>query len=326
MKERILRMLMGAERYVSGQQLSETLGITRSAVWKHIKALREAGYAIESKTSAGYRLVHKPQGLNREELAIAIHGISEIFEKIVYLESAGSTNQVAKQMADRVSALIVADEQTAGRGRLGREWESESGQGIYMTFKLHPELLPVEAVHLTQLTALAVVRGLERCCGITLKIKWPNDVVHQGRKVAGILTEMTTEIERIEMLLIGIGVNVHQGHFDGELTGKATSLDMIQPEAVFDRIELIAAIVVAFETLYNEFLRDRSLMSVHQELNERSSLVGREIETVRGKERLRYRAVAIDESGQLVVEDARGRRETLLFGEVSVRGVSGYGE
>lgn len=326
MKERILRLLSSNPGYLSGQRISSELGISRSAIWKHIRALREAGYAIESKPSSGYRLVDTRAHFGREAVIMAARDSGMGFDEILYFDSVGSTNQIAKQQKGSASALIVADGQTEGRGRLGRTWDSETSGGLYMSLRLCPDLPPSDAVYMTQLAALAVVEALETLYGQAFRIKWPNDIVYNGRKLAGILTEMTTELDRIESLVIGIGINVSQCRFSEELSDKAISLAQILPGEEERRPEMLTAILAAFKALYEEFLQKRSLEFVREPLNRYSSLLGREIVVISGDERIFCKAVEIDGSGRLVVEDGSGARKTLYYGEVSVRGRASYGE
>jgi BirA family biotin operon repressor/biotin-[acetyl-CoA-carboxylase] ligase len=326
MKEKILKILIESLDYVSGQQISDQLGISRTAIWKHISALRDAGYEIESKSSSGYRLVNRIERMNREEIALAVHEKSGLFENVIYFDSVDSTNQAAKQIKDKKNTLIVANQQTAGRGRLGRIWESQNEQGVYMTMKMHPEIAPAEAVNMTQLAALAVIRGLKKTYGVDSKIKWPNDIVFKGKKLAGILTEMITEIDRIDLLMVGIGINIYQQDFDKELEDKAISLKQIMGESDISRVKITASIVDEFTQLYEEFIQHRSLEFVCNELNTFSSLVGKEIMTIDRGVTSFYKAVKIDENGQLIVQDASGSQKALIYGEVSVRGIDSYGE
>jgi BirA family biotin operon repressor/biotin-[acetyl-CoA-carboxylase] ligase len=248
----------------------------------------------------------------------------QLFEEIIYLETTSSTNRYAKQMASQSNAIIVADEQTEGRGRLGRVWDSRSGEGIYMTFKLHPDMMPSEAVHVTQIAALACVRAFDRLFDIRFLIKWPNDIVYAGKKVAGILTEMSTEIDRISLLAIGIGINVSQKNFPEELSKIATSIEIISGHSGVGRVQIIETIAEIFSELYETFTKVRNLSFVVEEINAYSSVVGKEIFVIEKELRVSCRAVCIDEAGQLIVEDEKGNRRALFYGEVSVRGKDSY--
>jgi len=323
MKEKILGLLRNTENYISGEEMSSVLGVSRTAVWKHIKALKQQGYQIESKSGYGYHLIDEKEHINKEELMIIIHQLGDFFTDVEYFDKIDSTNVYAKSLKHRMNTLIIANEQSMGRGRLGRDWESGSGHGIYMTLKIHPDLMPSEAVNMTQIMALATIRALRKLYDIEVLIKWPNDIVFKGKKIAGILTEMTTEINQIDQLIIGIGININQDVFIGELEDKAISLKQITDKEI-SKLTLIKQILFEFIELYNEFIINRNLEYVIDEINNYSSVVGKEIIAIDKGKTYNYKAEYIDKDGRLIVRDDKGQYKELLFGEISVRSKDGY--
>ena len=210
MKSEILAALRSADGYVSGQELCEKFGVSRTAVWKAINQLKQAGYEIEAVQNKGYHIVSSPDILSRTELE-SNRKTTWVGEEIHYFDSTDSTNTRAKRLAEDGAVhgtLVVADEQTGGRGRRGRVWESQKGVSIYMSLVLKPEIEPNHASMLTLITAMAVAGGIEKTTGLECKIKWPNDIVIHGKKVCGILTEMSTQMDYINYIVIGIGINV----------------------------------------------------------------------------------------------------------------------
>ena len=209
LKDDILKALLDAGDYCSGQALCERFHVTRTAVWKAVAKLRDEGYTIEARQNRGYLLRNTGYLLSQASLDEAF-GDQRFLKRWVFLQQTDSTNLEVKRAAgegDAGPTLFVAEEQTAGRGRRGRSWSSPPGSGIWMSLLLRPKLRPERASMLTLVTALAVTDGIREATGLEAAIKWPNDVVVRGKKVAGILTEMSTDLDRIEFVVIGIGIN-----------------------------------------------------------------------------------------------------------------------
>ena len=222
MKAKILAALREAEGYVSGQELCERFGVSRTAVWKAINQLKKDGYEIEAVQNRGYRIVGTPDILSENELS-SIRKTDWIGKKIYYYDETDSTNVRASRLAEH-GTLVVADQQDAGKGRRGRGWSSLPGTGIFMTLILKPELNPSNASMLTLVTALATARALRRVVNVPALIKWPNDLVVNGKKICGMLTEMSAQFDYINNIVIGIGVNVHNESFPEEIAKTASSL------------------------------------------------------------------------------------------------------
>ena len=312
MKEKILKLLLSAEGgCVSGEEMSRVLGITRSAVWKNIKELREEGWRIEAATKRGYRL-----DIPDDALCTLSPQTEFMGRELVWTYSCDSTNSAAKRRSDMIEGTVFASEvQTAGRGRLGRSWLSPPGCGIWMSVLLRPPLPPAEVAPVTLAAGLAVAETV----GGT--VKWPNDVVMNGKKVCGILTEMSAEMERVDHIVVGIGVNANTSEFPAELMDKATSV-MLETGKACNRRRLAERILEQFEARY-KMLIEGGFAAIREDYKTCSATLGNEVTVIENGRSIRAFAVDIDENGALVVEDENGRRE-LNSGEVSVRGIYGY--
>lgn len=326
LKSEILRVLKDSSgEFVSGQELSEKLGVSRTSIWKHINQLKEEGYGIESISRKGYKLKSAPDKLNSEEIGPFL-STERIGRQIIYLESVDSTNEEIKRRAykSEEGLLVISEEQIVGKGRLGRSWNSKKGRGIYMSMLLKPDINPQDAPKITQIAAAAVVKGLKEA-GVDAKIKWPNDIILNQKKVAGILTEMTGELMKVEYITLGIGINVNSEveDFPEDIAQKASSLK-IEEKRHFERKKIVSGIVNNFEKLYTDFLEKGSISVSVEICKANSILLGKEIRVISRKGEALRKAVDINEDGELVVEDEAGNRETVFSGEVSVRGIHGY--
>ena len=251
MKSEILRLLKESDTYISGQQLCEQFQVSRTAIWKVIDQLKKEGYEIEAVRNKGYRLIDSPDVMSKAEIESLVD-TKWAGKNVVYYDEIDSTNNRAKEAGDNGAAhgtLFVADMQVAGKGRRGRVWKSPSGSSIYMTILLYPDIPPVKAPQLTLLMAIAVAEGIQKVTGLETKIKWPNDIVVNGRKICGILTEMSTEIDYINHVVIGVGINVNQDTFPDDIKATASSLKLELGKSV-KRSELIAAVMKSFEKCY----------------------------------------------------------------------------
>ena len=328
MKYRILEELKAnSGQAVSGEEISRKLGISRTAVWKHVSKLRSEGYTIESQTNSGYKLVGSPDVLSLSELEPFLH-TSFIGRNIIYLDSTASTNTYAKKAAEepfKEGTVIIAEEQTAGRGRLGRHWVSTKGKGIWMSIMLKPDIQPAEAPKLTIAAAYAVAKVLQGCCNLDARIKWPNDIVAGGKKLCGILTEMSAEADEIKYVIIGIGINANLeiDDFGSEVSSIATSISIESGRAV-SRKALVASILYEFEEVYKVFVKDGSIKPFLDGYKSKSAVLGKEIRVIGKKEEIIGLAVDISEEGHLVVRLADGSLREIMSGEVSVRGLYGY--
>lgn len=315
-------------KYISGEELSKKLGVTRTSIWKHIKKLKEEGYIINSSTNKGYILIESPDALYPNEIKELID-TKLIGKEIIFLESIDSTNNYAKKMGEekfKEGTIVIAEEQTAGRGRLGREWISPKGKGIWMTIMLKPDIKPEQAAQLTLIGAYAVAKAIKTVCSIDAQIKWPNDIVIKGKKVCGILTEMGAEIDRINYLIVGIGINANTEKKDFLKSGLdiATSLKIEKGEDV-DRKLLISNIITNFEELYTDFIEKGNIERIINDYKKVSATLDKEVKisSVKGEE-LRGMALDINNHGHLMVKINDGKIIEISSGEVSVRGIYEY--
>lgn len=327
-QQRVQEALQAAEgAYLSGQELSRDLGISRAAVWKAVEVLRRQGYDIEARTGRGYRLVGAPDILTQETVERYLIRPRDNFR---VLSETDSTNSACRRLALEGApdgTVVLADCQTAGRGRRGRSFQSPAGKGLFFSILWRPDCAPEQLLPLTALSAVAVCRAILQVCGAQAQIKWPNDLVLSGRKLAGILTEMALEGEsgHVSHVVVGIGINVHQRltDFDGEVAQIATSLDLALGGSVC-RAQLAAALLEEMDILRREvlFAPEKWLAEYRAAcLN-----IGKTVQLIWGEEREPAQALAVDDRYGLVVRHRDGRVETLRSGEVSVRGLYGYAE
>ena len=323
MKTKILRILKNTKDYVSGQELCQQLGVSRTAVWKVMQQLKEEGYVIDAVNNRGYVLSHCPDDITSWEIGSQLKGKS-MFQEIHYLPSVDSTNNYARLLSEQSSnegIVVVTDLQTAGKGRRGRTWLSPSKENIMMSFVLRPTIEPMKASMLTLVAAMAVKDAIQKQ-GIDTVIKWPNDLVVDQKKICGILTEMSSQMDYINYVVIGIGINVHQKAFDDEISSMATSLDLAKG-AFVRRSEVIADILTAFEKYYQLFLQTEDLSLLKDAYNKNLVNIGKEVQIISAKEIKEGISGGIDDDGSLIVT-IDGKTEHIISGEVSIRGLYGY--
>ena len=318
--ERILERLLAGET-VSGQAISAELGVTRAAVWKQIEQLRALGFVIESQGKQGYRLLSCPDSLMAPVIAKGLQ-TRWAGRQIVYLPSVDSTNRRARQLAAEGAphgTLVIADEQTAGRGRRGRGWISPAGEGVFMSLILRPQSHPSEVARLSMQTALAVALAIAQTTGLDARIKWPNDIVCGGRKVCGMLLEMNADEQAVHDVVAGIGINVHQTQFAPEIEKTASSLDLLSGQRVC-RAALVRAFLEAFERA-EALAAQGALMDAYRA---RSATLGKRVQVIAPAGSFTGTALEVTDSGSLIVEDEEGQRREVLAADVSVRGLMGY--
>ena len=324
MKSEILEALRETDGYVSGQDLCNKFGVSRTAVWKAIKQLKEAGYEIEAVPNKGYHIVSAPDLMNKVELE-SIRNTTWAGQEIYYYDVADSTNIRAKELAEEghpSGTLVVADRQEAGRGRRGRSWDSPPGTGIFMTLLLKPDMNPNHASMLTLVAAMAVARAISKCANTEALIKWPNDIVIGGKKICGILTEMSAQFDFINHIVIGIGINVHNEHFPEEIAETAGSI-LLQTGKRIRRAELIEQILEQFEHYYAIFMETEDLSGLVKEYNSILVNMNKSVRVLDPKEPFEGKAMGITKKGELIV-DTWESRKMVSSGEVSVRGLYGY--
>ena len=324
MKTEIIKLLKNAEEYVSGQEICEQFGVSRTAVWKVRNQLKEEGYEIESVPKKGYRLLNEPDVLSKSELLSRID-TEWAGRTVYYFDETDSTNNDVRRLMSQGAphgTLAIADKQTAGKGRRGRTWISPAGTNIFMSLGLRPEIPPDKASMLTLVMALAVCDAIRETTGSDAKIKWPNDIVINGKKVCGMLTELEAELDCIHSVVVGIGINVNQTQFDPEIAQTATSLFMESGRKVI-RALLVERVMHYFEKYYAVFMEKGDLSGLKEAYDERLVNLNTGVRVLDPKGEYDGTARGIDEKGQLLVE-RDGEMIKVYAGEVSVRGVYGY--
>jgi BirA family biotin operon repressor/biotin-[acetyl-CoA-carboxylase] ligase len=326
MKKDIIRLLKEKKDFLSGEDISNALGVTRAAIWKHIKSLKEEGYKIESYSRKGYRLIESPDVLSQIEILKYLK-TTNIAREIIHFDTIASTNTKAKELADKGAlegTVIISEEQSGGRGRLGREWTSPKYKGVWMSIILRPQVNPNEISKVTQVAAAAVVKAGQQM-GYDLYVKWPNDIIMNDKKICGILTEMSGELNQINYVVLGIGVNANLniGDFPDDLREKASSIK-IESGNLVNRQELCASVLNHFELLYDSFIKDKQGLEAIDICRDQSILIGKIVSVIRGNDSFDALVLDLNPAGELVVRKKDGTEERLFSGEVSVRGKRGY--
>lgn len=327
-RERVLALLRERPgEYLSGEAMSRTLGISRAGVWKAIEGLRQEGYTIASAPNRGYCLENAPDRLRVGELFGRLSD-ARIGSQLVCLDTIDSTNTECKRRAMNGAPeglVVTAEEQTGGRGRRGRGFQSPRGKGLYLSALFRPDLDPARVTDFTAWVAVAVCDGIEACCGLRPQIKWTNDIVLEGKKLVGILTELGLEGESntLDYIVTGIGVNVNQApeDFSEEIRTMAISLSQVLGRPV-RRAELCAQIVLALDRMYAGYPEDRA--EYLSKYRAGCITTGHQVQLITPTARRQAFALEIDDDFNLVVELYNGKKETICAGEVSVRGMYGY--
>lgn len=325
MKEEILRLLRSADGYISGQELCNRFGVSRTAVWKAINQLKEAGYEIEAQQNKGYRLMAAPDLMTEAEIKSLMH-TEWVAKEVLYFDTIDSTNTKAQELAEKgypSGTLVVADKQESGKGRRGRSWVSPSGTGIFMTLMIKPDINPNNASMLTLVAALAVAKAITSVTGEEAMIKWPNDIVVNGKKVCGILTEMNAQFDYINNIVVGVGINVHNESFPEEISQMASSLMIEAGGKRFHRAQIIAETMLYFEQYYDTFLKTQDLSALVREYDELLVNRNKSVRVLDPKEPFDGKAMGITPKGELIVNTWESRK-LVSSGEVSVRGIYGY--
>lgn len=330
-KSDILTLLRNSEDYVSGQQLCDRFGVTRTAVWKVINQLKGEGYQIESVTGKGYRLTESPADvLSASEIASRLT-TGWAGRNLYYLDTTGSTNNDAKRLGETGEphgTVVVADVQTAGKGRRGRSWQSLAGTALSFTLLLRPDFAPDKASMITLVMALSVAEAVEETVPAAAGIKWPNDIVVNKKKICGMLTEMTMtpEMDEIQYVVVGAGINVNNAgieEFQEEVRPTATSL-RIETGQLVGRAKLLNRILMRFEENYGIFLETLDLSRLKEQYQKHLVNMGAQVRVLDPGGEYTGISEGIDNRGELIVVKENGEKIPVYAGEVSVRGLYGY--
>jgi len=306
---------------VSGAQLAEQLAISRAAVWARMDELRKAGYEIEAGPHFGYRLVSSPDALHADDLLARLGKTKVVGRDIRVFEETTSTNDVIEKLARdgvKEGAVVFAESQTKGRGRLGRKWMSPTHKGLWFSVLLRPDLRLQETTQLTVISATALRRAIKTVTGLSVEIKWPNDLLLGGKKVAGILTEMSAEVDRVRHVILGIGLDVNQdaNEFPADLRAIATSLRIETGEEIC-RAELAAEILRELDFDYARVCGGK-FPAVADEWEAACVTIGKNVVVQVGDRRFRGRAESLDEDGALRVRSEHGHLERVIGGDVTI--------
>ncbi|MDQ0337626.1 BirA family biotin operon repressor/biotin-[acetyl-CoA-carboxylase] ligase [Caldalkalibacillus uzonensis] len=317
-RKQLLQALLASRGFVSGEELSQQLSVSRTAIWKHIEELRKEGYQIEAVRKQGYRLVAEPNTLSPSVIASHLR-TKWLGHDLHYFDEVESTQTIAHRLAREgapAGTVVLADHQQAGKGRLGRTWFSPKGTGLWMSLVVRPHIPLTSVPQLTLLTAVAVLRAVKQTTSIALSIKWPNDLLYGGQKVAGILTELNAEADRVNYVVIGVGLNVNQEaeDFPPELSSKAISLKLAAQKPI-SRKDLVVAILQEWENVYNLYQQHgfgpvKTLWEAH------TCSLGQRIVARTPHGQVEGVARGITDEGALLLEDGQGHVHRIYSADI----------
>ncbi len=320
-KEKLLARLKAQQgEWISGEQISNQIGISRSAIWKHINSLKSDGHQIQSAPKKGYCLSQAADLMLPAEIAAALRTQVMGRPELICLSKTDSTNLQAKARAAQGASqgtLVVAETQTLGRGRRGRAWFSPSGRNIYASLILRPGMAPAQAPQITLMAAVAMAKTLRQEVQLEANIKWPNDILINDKKIAGILTEISTDMDTVDYVVLGLGLNVNVStqEIPADLRGIATSV-LIEMGRPFPRIALLGALLNNIEQCY-ELLQKDGFAPIMAQWRRMSDIVGAAVNVDVFTTRYTGIVAAVDDDGVLILEDAQGRRHRIYSGDVT---------
>ena len=314
MNEKILSLLRNSESYVSGEEISRKLGVSRAGIWKHIQELRQEGYDIVAVPHLGYELVSAPDRLLPDEISAGLN-TKIIGKQIYHYDSLDSTMDMAMDVAIKGSPegfVVCAETQHKGRGRLGRSWQSAKHKGIYFSVVLRPKLLPLECPKLTLLSAICCCEAIRKLSGLDCSIKWPNDLVVGNKKIGGILTEMNAEADQIKFIIIGIGINVNTS--TSMLPPKASSIKELSGKRI-SRVELLRNILQNIDREYSVFQKGNFELIIDKS-KKYSSTLGHRVMVISHRDTIEGEALDIDSDGGLLIRDDVGMVQKIMAADI----------
>ncbi|WP_108671149.1 biotin--[acetyl-CoA-carboxylase] ligase [Peribacillus acanthi] len=304
--------------FVSGQQVADYLGCSRTAVWKHIEELKKDGYEVEAVRKKGYRILSTPGKVSESEIRMGLN-TKKMGKVISYFETIDSTQKVAHTLANEGAGegtIVIAEEQVQGKGRMARNWHSPKYTGIWMSTILKPNIPIHRAPQLTLLAAVAVVQAIEEVTDLSPMIKWPNDILVNGKKITGILTEMQAESDKINSIILGIGINVNQKRedFPEELQEKASSLN-IETGSEYSRAKIVQTLLAKLETLYELYL-SKGFIPIKLLWESYAISIGTEITATTINQVLKGKAIGITDEGVLLLQDDEGTTHSIYSADI----------
>ncbi len=321
-KDKLLSDLKASKgAWISGELLSRKLSVSRAAISKHVSKLRQVGYDIESVPNKGYSLKNVSDLLLAEEIRDGLE--TKIFGKkeIIYFTETDSTNTKAKEFASKGApegTLVVAEKQTMGRGRKGRSWFSPESDNVYASIILRPKIPPSEAPVITLLSAVATAEALISLTDLKPRIKWPNDILINGKKIAGILTEISMEMDAVDFIVVGIGLNINtkKEDFSREIKRLATSV-FIETKKRFSRAKILGEYLKWYETYYDIF-KEKGFKPVSSRWKELTDIIGKRITVDMISKKYVGRVVDVDDEGVLILKDDKGKLHRIYSGDITV--------
>lgn len=320
-RNQLIQALSNAEgEFLSGQALAEIIGCSRTAIWKHIEQLRKDGFVLDAVRSKGYRIISTPNKMTKSDILFGLE-TEQFGRNIYYFDSVNSTQKVAHEVTNEGApegTIVIADEQTQGKGRLAREWHSLKQKGVWMSLIVKPNLPPQQAPQFTLITAVAAARAIESVTGLSPEIKWPNDILLNGKKVIGILTELQAEADKITALIIGIGMNVNHSDedFPEEIKEIATSLALEKGDEV-SRVKLIQTFLKTFEKYYHLYL-EKGFAPLKVLWESYAISIGKTITATTVAEKITGKAIGITDQGVLKVEDDQGKVHYIYSADIHI--------
>lgn len=315
---KILKALRESDT-ISGAELAEQAGVSRAAIWARIEELRAVGYEILANPHQGYRLIDSPDALHADDLLARLTKTKVIGRDVQVFSETGSTNDIIEKLARdgaKEGAVVFAESQSRGRGRMGRKWESPPGKGLWFSVLLRPDMRPQTVTRITVASATALSRAIRKTSGVNVQIKWPNDLLVDGRKLAGILTEMNAELDRVNHVILGIGVDVNltRAELPEELKAIATSVRIESGNKV-DRPALASAILEELDAEYARLTHD-AFKVIAEDWESQCVTLGRDVTITVGGRKIEGRAESLDDDGALMVRSKFGQLERIIGGDV----------
>ena len=315
------RLLSANGMPISGQQLADEFGLSRTAIWKHIKELEEEGFEIEKVKKKGYVLTSSPDSIQAAKINQYLT-TNRFGHTIHYQETCPSTQPIAHQLAHAGApdgSVVVCEEQTAGKGRLARVWASTQGKGIWMSVIIRPDIPPTKAPQFTLVAAVAVTRAIEDVANVRAEIKWPNDLLINGKKCTGILTELQADIDRVQAIILGIGVNVNQqlSDFPEEIQSIATSIQMVTGHPI-DRAKLVARILYHLE-IYTDLYVQHGFEPLKLLWESYSGTLGKRIKAIMVHQEIEGTALGITNEGILQIKSDDGQIHGIYSADIEIQ-------